>query len=606
MAETSMLKRHSVGSVIHFNPSWEKAYFFTEHDHNVRCLVCLKSLNHVKKYNLQRHYNTFHAKQYSRFTGDERLAEIVRLKSKLMDAKEDVLSAVDNNPTDEAALRASYRIALEIAKSSCCFLNDDFVKHCLLSVVEEMCPELVYKFECIGMSDDTITRRIYEMANNVTEQLSNIIQTFIAYSIAVDESTDVSDGPLLAIFIRGVDKNLTVTEELLDIFSVKKNTSGEDVFLCVEEVMEQNNLQWDKLVSVATGGAPAMARRHNGFVARLRIKLQNLAIPHEVIAIRHSVDPQNLCSKRVHLDDVMLLIVRTMNYIRYHGATHRDLIMFLEELDAEYGELPYHTEVHWISRGRILNRFFELREEIRVFMDMIEQPVLELHDESWVIDLAFLSDVVDHLNILNASWQEKGNSIMKYAHDVSMFRIQLDFWIELLYFGRVPDFTKLNTITSLNLERHKTILQNLLRDFETKCEDTVKLMDELNIIESPFNIRVVISDPQLQLELLDLKCDRALKDKFQQKHNLLDFYNNLNQCRFPQLHKCAARIITMFSSTYICKQLSSVLTQTKSINKAGISNHKFFKSRLILNMAQSIVPNITELVDREKESRMPN
>ncbi|XP_076621625.1 general transcription factor II-I repeat domain-containing protein 2-like [Colletes latitarsis] len=101
-----------------------------------------------------------------------------------------------------------------------------------------MCPELVYKFECIDMSGDTITRRIHEMANNVTEQLSNIIQTFIAYSIAVDESTNVSGGPLLAIFIRGVGKNLTVTEELLDIFSVKKNTSGEDVFLCVEEVVE--------------------------------------------------------------------------------------------------------------------------------------------------------------------------------------------------------------------------------------------------------------------------------------------------------------------------------------------------------------------------------
>ncbi|XP_076621626.1 general transcription factor II-I repeat domain-containing protein 2-like [Colletes latitarsis] len=295
-----------------------------------------------------------------------------------------------------------------------------------------------------------------------------------------------------------------------------------------------------------------------------------------------------------------------MNYIRHHGATHRELIMFLEELDAEYGELPYHTEVHWFSRGRILNRCFELREEIQLFMDMIEQPVPELHDESWVMDLAFLSDVVDHLNILNASWQEKGNSIMKFAQDVLMFRMQLDFWIELLYFGRVPDFTKLNTITSLNLERYKTILQNLLNEFETKCEDTVKLKDELHKIESPFNVGMFIPHPQLQLELLDLKCDRALKDKFQQKRNLLDFYNNLNQCKFPQLHKCAARIITMFSSTYICKQLNSVLIQTKSINKAGISNHKSFKSILILNMAQSIIPNITELVDREKESRMSN
>ncbi|GBP71233.1 General transcription factor II-I repeat domain-containing protein 2 [Eumeta japonica] len=47
---------------------------------------------------------------------------------------------------------------------------------------------------------------------------------------SLDESIDLSDTAQLAIFIRGVDKEFTVIEELLVLHPLKGTTTGEDIF----------------------------------------------------------------------------------------------------------------------------------------------------------------------------------------------------------------------------------------------------------------------------------------------------------------------------------------------------------------------------------------
>ena len=39
-----------------------------------------------------------------------------------------------------------------------------------------------------------------------------------------------------------------------------------------------------------------------------------------------------------------------------------------KDMDADHTNLLYHTQVRWLSKGNMLSRVFELREEIRLFV----------------------------------------------------------------------------------------------------------------------------------------------------------------------------------------------------------------------------------------------
>ncbi|KAL6465844.1 hypothetical protein MHYP_G00259770 [Metynnis hypsauchen] len=63
------------------------------------------------------------------------------------------------------------------------------------------------------------------------------------------------------------------------------------------------------------------------------------------------------------------------NYFQSRGLQHRQFHAFLEDIDAAYGDVLYFTEVRWLNRGSVLKRLFELREEIKAFMNEALQLV---------------------------------------------------------------------------------------------------------------------------------------------------------------------------------------------------------------------------------------
>lgn len=65
------------------------------------------------------------------------------------------------------------------------------------------------------------------------------VKSFTAFSVTVDESADVSGVAQLAVFIRACDTDLIITEELLDIISLKNTTTGEDIFNEVYGLLEK-------------------------------------------------------------------------------------------------------------------------------------------------------------------------------------------------------------------------------------------------------------------------------------------------------------------------------------------------------------------------------
>ena len=62
-------------------------------------------------------------------------------------------------------------------------------------------------------------------------------------------------------------------------------------------------------------------------------------------------------------------------------------------MDFEYGELLYHIEVRWLSCGKVLKRFFALRNESALFMETKNKPVPLLADSTFQCNLTFLIDI---------------------------------------------------------------------------------------------------------------------------------------------------------------------------------------------------------------------
>ncbi|RXM32598.1 SCAN domain-containing protein 3 [Acipenser ruthenus] len=50
-------------------------------------------------------------------------------------------------------------------------------------------------------------------------------------------------------------------------------------------------------------------------------------------------------------------LVKTVNYLRAQALNHRLFREFLSHYDAEYNDIILHSEICWLSRGRVLERF---------------------------------------------------------------------------------------------------------------------------------------------------------------------------------------------------------------------------------------------------------
>lgn len=75
-----------------------------------------------------------------------------------------------------------------------------------------------------------------------------------------------------------------------------------------------------------------------------------------------------------------------------------------------------------------MQRFFERREEIAVFLRGKGKPLKELADHDWVWELALLADVSQHLNDLNVILQGKGKLMSGMLADVRAFEMKLSLF----------------------------------------------------------------------------------------------------------------------------------------------------------------------------------
>ena len=183
--------------------------------------------------------------------------------------------------------------------------------------------------------------------------------------------------------------------EFLFCEPLQKTTKATDIMQKIQDFFDKNNLTWDIVGSICTDGAPAMMGATSGFTALVKQKAPHVITIHCVLhryALGAKTLPENL---RI----VLQKVVEAVNFIRSRALNHCLFQAFCDEMGSEHSILLLHTEVRWLSSGLILNRVFELRTEVEMFLRDRNSKLCEnFVDAKFIACLGYLSEIFTHLN----------------------------------------------------------------------------------------------------------------------------------------------------------------------------------------------------------------
>ncbi|XP_014772515.1 protein FAM200A [Octopus bimaculoides] len=101
--------------------------------------------------------------------------------------------------------------------------------------------------------------------------------------------------------------------------------------------------------------------------------------------------------------NILIVVIKVVNFIKGGALNSRLFNLLYNDMESEHEALLFHTNVRWLSKGNILRRLYELREEVVIFLDL--QQKADLHDkpqpEGSQLFLAYLVDIFKALNALD-------------------------------------------------------------------------------------------------------------------------------------------------------------------------------------------------------------
>ncbi|KAM9319784.1 zinc finger BED domain-containing protein 5-like [Gastrophryne carolinensis] len=485
------------------------------------CLVCGEKLSNsaMVPSKLKRHLQTKHPSVQNKpmeyfvrlRTNNEKCATFLRKSTKV----------------NERALKASYLVAELIAKSkkSHTIAETLILPACKAIVNEMLSPDSAKE---LALSDNTIARRIDDMSVDIETVVLEKVRISKKFALQLDESTDISGHCQLLANVRFVDGD-AIRENFLFCKALPEKSTGEVIFQVTSEYLEKSKLTWENCTGVCTDGAAAMVGHIKGFA------LVAKTLPADL-------DPV--------LDDV----VRIVNFVKTRPLRSRLFASLCTEMGAEHKILLLHTEVRWLSSGKVLARMYELREELKIFLTNERSDFSKLlASDAWCAKLAYLADIFQYLNELNTRMQGQNENLLTSTDKMTGFCLKVQLWQQHVQRGNLEMFPLTEKLHDDNtaalcevIGRHLKIPEKLSFYFSsafTECLDWVR---------DPYSsLSVAGKDMTLkeQEELIDLKQDRSLKLKFADLP-LDSFWLSVAK-EFPILANKAILILLPFSTTYL-------------------------------------------------------
>ncbi|GFX47250.1 protein ZBED8 [Trichonephila clavipes] len=228
---------------------------------------------------------------------------------------------------------ASYSAANAIARHGKPFQKGEFLKEAWLACTPSLFDDfdnkdkIIQRIKDVPLSRNTMKDRILKLAENVTDQLKNDINSAPFILLCLDESINITKLARLAVFALYRVGNI-IKEELIAITSLLITTKGTDTCTAVRNSLAEKEIDLKRIVSVTTNGAPNMVSKKNDFISLFKTD------------VGHSIQALN----------------------------KRKFDALLDEVNSVYNGLIMYNNVRWLSRGNVLQRFVDCLEEIRLFL----------------------------------------------------------------------------------------------------------------------------------------------------------------------------------------------------------------------------------------------
>ncbi|XP_068204564.1 protein FAM200A-like [Palaemon carinicauda] len=298
---------------------------------------------------------------------EERKNEINKLKSQY---EKSTIVLANTMTAQERATECSLRIAWILGKHKKSFTDAEIVNECMLGTADTLFDdkqknEIKDRIKQIPLSDST-SMRTELLAVYLMSQLDQGLKKAPCISLAIDESTDSTDNGQLIVFVRYYDAGeKKICQDLFGVTDLKGRARGEDIYGSLKSMLESRNIDVKSILSVTTDGDSAMVGRERGLVTRLKEDNPDMISYHCII--HQSV----LCaSLGDEYGEVMETIMKLVNFLRSTSALqHRLLRTFLTEVNASYDDLLVHNNVRWLSKGKVLERFWAIRKELQTFLE---------------------------------------------------------------------------------------------------------------------------------------------------------------------------------------------------------------------------------------------
>ncbi|KAF2881004.1 hypothetical protein ILUMI_25152 [Ignelater luminosus] len=313
-----------------FKEEWTRKFLFKQVQNKAVCLVCNTTFEVLTKFNLKRHFENKH-RDYVAVSSEELKKLSEKLQKEWLQRQSTI--APPRN-THIAPTKTCYLIAYKIAKECRPLVDGEFVKECMLEASHLLCPDQKQLFENINLTKDTLVCQINYISDNLFNQLNLKADNFkfCALALELDELScnSISDISQLSIFIRGINDDFEIMEELLALYPLRGAT-GEDLFLAVQECMAKVNISWNKIVSITTDGCSSLTDKSGELLKRI-----NNQVEDKIILLHCMRHQEELCNRVLKFDHVVTVVTKIVNFIREHALTHRPFISFIKEIECEH------------------------------------------------------------------------------------------------------------------------------------------------------------------------------------------------------------------------------------------------------------------------------